>query len=329
MKILTKKAASPLKEAWLNMQSNNRRILIWVAAFTAAVLALSLSLAAVLSSTGPHRTGAPSPVYATVSAAASAAAPSAGLITVAHRGASKRAPENTMAAFRKAVELGADMIECDVQMSKDGTLVVIHDTKVNRTTNGRGKVRRLTFRRLRALDAGSWFDTAYRGERIPSLDEVLAAFGGTTGLLIDLKSPRLYPGIEAAVARAVKARGLDRPGQRGVLIQSTDKRSLKKIKKLMPQIPVAVLIKNPRRVTADRLLEYRTFADALHPKAAGLTSFFVERAHRYGLKVIAWDAEGKHEISALLRTGVDGVITSDPRNIHLPADKRGGPAAIR
>ncbi|EXX87983.1 glycerophosphodiester phosphodiesterase, partial [Paenibacillus darwinianus] len=251
---------------------------------------------------------------------AAPAAPSAGFITVAHRGASDRAPENTMAAFRKAAGLGVDMIEFDVRMSRDGAVVVIHDAKVNRTTDGKGKVGRLTLRQLRTLDAGSWFGAGYRGEKIPLLEEVLDAFAGTTGLLIDLKSPRLYPGIESALARAVKARGLDRRATNGVILQSADKRALQRIKKLMPQAPTALLIENPRRVTAGRLLEYREFADALHPRASGLTSFFVERAHLYGLKVIAWDANGQREVAALLRAGVDGIITADPGSISLPAE---------
>src|SRR5512143_199880 len=98
-------------------------------------------------------------------------------LILAHRGASRRAPENTMAAFRLAAELGADGVELDVQLSKDGEVVVMHDSRVDRTTDGHGRIRDLPLAELRALDAGGWYAPEFAGERIPTLAEVLHELG--------------------------------------------------------------------------------------------------------------------------------------------------------
>lgn len=107
-------------------------------------------------------------------------------INIAHRGASGYAPENTMAAFEKALEMGADLLELDVQLSTDGHVVVIHDYTVERTTDGQGKVEDLTLEESRKLDAGAWYRPEFKGEVIPTLEEVLEHVGGRIGLLIGL-----------------------------------------------------------------------------------------------------------------------------------------------
>lgn len=112
---------------------------------------------------------------------------------VAHRGASAYAPENTIAAYDKAVKMKADYIEIDVQRSKDGELVLIHDTTVDRTTDGSGKVGDFTFEELRSLDAGSWKGEQFAGEQIPTFDEILDRYHGKIGILVELKAPELYP----------------------------------------------------------------------------------------------------------------------------------------
>ena len=118
------------------------------------------------------------------------------IMNIAHRGASGYAPENTLAAFDKAVEMQADYIEIDVQLSKDDLPVVIHDDTLDRTTNGTGNISAYTLQELKSLDAGSWFDKKYAGEKIPSLNEVLEMYGEKINILIELKSPELYPGVE-------------------------------------------------------------------------------------------------------------------------------------
>ena len=113
------------------------------------------------------------------------------LTIVAHRGLAPGVPENTMAAFRKALSLGVDLIEIDIRFTKDGQAVIMHDRSVNRTTNGNGYVRNLTLSQVKRLDAGSWFSENFSGERVPSFEEVLALVSGSrTGLLLDIKESR-------------------------------------------------------------------------------------------------------------------------------------------
>src|SRR5438034_7470028 len=121
--------------------------------------------------------------------AAPAAAPLRRPLRIAHRGASARAPENTLAAFTEAVRLGANAIELDVHLTADGVPVVIHDATVERTTNGRGEVAAMTSKDLRRLDAGAWFSSRFRGERIPTLEESLEFARGRCALNIEIKEP--------------------------------------------------------------------------------------------------------------------------------------------
>src|SRR5690606_20002442 len=131
-------------------------------------------------------------------------------LIIAHRGASDQAPETTMAAFRRALDIGADGIELDVHMSADGRLVVIHDETVDRTSNGKGLVKDKTLAELKELDFGSWFSEGFRGEKIPELEDVLELLSDRDVLLnIEIKNgPVFYPGIETAVADALQKYGM-------------------------------------------------------------------------------------------------------------------------
>src|SRR5207302_7832443 len=126
-----------------------------------------------------------------------------------HRGNADEFPENTLASFGSAVELGVDLIECDVHRSEDGGLPVIHDHLLDRTTDGSGLVRDHTMTELKRFDAGSWKDPRFAGERIPSLDEVLALARGQVGVAIEIKNlPLPYAGIEEALVQAVRNAGM-------------------------------------------------------------------------------------------------------------------------
>src|SRR5436309_9548583 len=150
-----------------------------------------------------------------------------------HRGNPDECPENTLASFRSAVELGVDLIECDVHRSEDGGLPVIHDHLLDRTTNGSGLVRDHTMAELKRFDAGSWKDPRFKGERIPSLDEVLAVAKGQVGVTIEIKNLTLpYAGIEDAVVRAVRDTGMTHD----VVVISFDHRSIRRIAELDPEI---------------------------------------------------------------------------------------------
>src|SRR5438128_9729497 len=155
-----------------------------------------------------------------------------------HRGNPDEFPENTLASFRSAIDLGVDVIELDVHRSEDGGLPVIHDHLLDRTTDGSGLVRDHTMAELKRFDAGSWKDPRFAGERIPSLDEVLALAKGKIGVAIEIKNlPLHYAGIEEAVVQTV--RETEMVGD--VVVISFDHRSIKRIGELEPLILTGVL----------------------------------------------------------------------------------------
>ncbi|QYR23159.1 glycerophosphodiester phosphodiesterase [Paenibacillus sp. sptzw28] len=234
------------------------------------------------------------------------------LVNVAHRGASGYAPENTMAAFEKSVEMKADYLELDVQLSQDGRLVVIHDTTVDRTTDGTGLVGSLTFDQLRQLDAGSFFSEAFKGEKIPSLEEVLDAYRGRIGILIEIKASYLYPGIEEKVAAALRDRDMDKPNNAKIIVQSFEFESVKKFHALLPDIPVGVLTSGYHHLTDAMLTEFSTYADYINPNLAYVNAELVERVHRLGMGVMAWTVRNRSQVQPLLDAGVDGIITDYP-----------------
>ncbi|MDR7238190.1 glycerophosphodiester phosphodiesterase [Neobacillus drentensis] len=239
--------------------------------------------------------------------------------TVAHRGASGYAPENTIAAFDKGVEMKADYIEIDVQRSKDGKLVIIHDTKVDRTTDGTGYVKDLSFDQIRSLDAGSWKGEQFNGEKIPTFEEVLDRYHGKIGILIELKSPELYPGIEKMVAQELKERNLDKPQNEKIILQSFNFDSMKISNSLLPKVPIGVLTSNRADTTEQALKEFASYADYFNPSYGIVTEELVNQVHANGMKIHSWTVRSHEAAEFLLNMNVDGIITDypdfvDPRN---------------
>lgn len=239
--------------------------------------------------------------------------------TVAHRGAAGYAPENTIAAFDKGLEMKADYIELDVQRSKDGELVVIHDTTVDRTTDGSGRVGDLTFNELRSLDAGSFKGEQFAGEKIPSFEEVLDRYHGKIGILIELKSPELYPGIEEAVAAELKARNLDKPQNNKIILQSFNFDSMKKMDALLPGVPIGVLTSSKQHITDAALQEFAQYADYFNPSYGLVTKDLVDKVHQLDMEIQSWTVRSTEAAQFLIDMKVDGIITDypdyvDPRN---------------
>src|SRR5438105_12877718 len=155
-----------------------------------------------------------------------------------HRGNPDEFPENTLASFRSAIELGVDVIELDVHRSEDGGLPVIHDHLLDRTTDGSGLVRDHTMAELKRFDAGSWKDPRFKGERIPSLDEVLTLARGKVGVAIEIKNlPLPYAGIEVSLVQAVRTAGM----LHAVVVISFDHRCIKRVAHLEPEIMTGAL----------------------------------------------------------------------------------------
>ncbi|TDL55623.1 glycerophosphodiester phosphodiesterase [Paenibacillus dendritiformis] len=234
----------------------------------------------------------------------------ANMFIFAHRGASGYAPENTMAAFRAAIDRGCAGIELDIQQTKDGRLVIIHDENVARTTSGRGYIADLTWEELRVLDAGSWFHTDFTEERIPLLDEYLDLVQDQDLITnIEIKNiPFFYDGIEQKLLDAVKKRGLlDR-----IIVSSFDHQALDKIARLEPGVKLGVLM-------ADRLYRPGQYIQSLpfpvysvHPHFSFAGADFIAECHGAGCKVYAYTVDRPEWAAMLRQAGIDGIFSNVP-----------------
>jgi glycerophosphoryl diester phosphodiesterase len=235
---------------------------------------------------------------------------------VAHRGASGEAPENTLAAYRRALAIGVDAIELDVHLSADGEVVVIHDFMLGRTANGSGLVGDLPFAALRRLDAGRWFGDAFAGERIPALAEALDALRRVR-VIIEIKNgPIYYRGIADRVVTEV--RNARHPA---VTVSSFDHPVLLDVEALAPDMPTAVLYSarpiDPIRLARD------AGAEILHPQWAHVRADGVAAAHAAGLRVETWTVDDPGDLARLVDTGVDGIISNYPDRLRAVLAQRG------
>ena len=233
------------------------------------------------------------------------------MLVIAHRGASGTRPENTLVAFRRAETLGAQMVELDVQLSRDGEVVVLHDWTLDRTSDGRGRVGRRTLAEIRRLDAGAWFDPAYAGERIPTLGEVLAAVGLPVN--VELKS-RGDDGLEARALAVVEAAG----AMERVVFSSFDPESLLRLRARSARADIAVLWSGRRLAPALRLAG-RVGATALHIRKDAAASAEVPKAVAEGVLVRAWTVNDPAESALLGNSGVSAIFTDFPeRFLQIP-----------
>ena len=242
------------------------------------------------------------------SAAARLRTPSGQPSVVGHRGAMGHCPENTLAAFDRAAELGASWVEFDVHLSADGVPVVIHDELLDRTTNGHGLVRDHSLAELRALDAGAWYGPNYAGQRIPNLDDVLD-WARWRGISVDVEiknAPLYYEGIEALVLAA-----LDRHAMLSqALVSSFDHPAVQRLKRLEPRVLTGVLY--GCRPADPVALACQASADVLLPQWAYVTAADVAAAHSAGLAVGTWTTSDPSTLRQLIAAGVDAVITNHP-----------------
>ena len=238
---------------------------------------------------------------------------------VGHRGAMGHRPENTFASFEHALELGADWIELDVHLTRDGALAVIHDEAVDRTTDGHGLVKDHTLAELKQLDAGSWFGPAYAGQRIPTLEEVLA-WARERGTVVDIEiknAPIYYAGIEDAVVRALHSQEMTEQ----VIVISFDHRAVQQVKALDARIATGVLYAG-RPVDGGIGLARQANADAVLPHWAYVTSEDVRAAHAAGLSVAPWASSDPTILARLIEAGVDGIGTNHPDVLRKILDSR-------
>lgn len=220
----------------------------------------------------------------------------------AHRGASAEAPENTLAAFRRAIDAGADGIELDVHLSADEVPVVIHDATLERTTDGFGAVAAHGVDSLRALDAGSWFAPDFAGEPLPTLEEALRLLAGRLRLNIEIKEARAGRAVVALLRQFPRAE---------VILSSFDYGVLSDLRRLDPDLPLAVLHDTGNwRLALARAEALR--ARAFHPRADLVSRPLLAACRRLRLPVFAWTVDVPGRARALARMGVDGLFANDP-----------------
>jgi glycerophosphoryl diester phosphodiesterase len=225
---------------------------------------------------------------------------------IGHRGAAGVAPENTLASFKEAVRLGSDWIEFDVRLSSDGVPVIVHDSTLKRTTNGRGPVRARSLAELRKLDAGSWFDPRFSSEKMPTLDEVLK-LGARVRLNIEIKA-RSAPASEAA--RAVWSRVRQAGLEDRVLVTCFDLRVLRALRDLDSEarlaFPWQAGLRDPIRRATTLKCRMMLF------DVGGLSEKKVRRCREVGLEVWVYTVNEPDEMRRVLDLGIDGLITDRP-----------------
>ncbi|WP_150271754.1 glycerophosphodiester phosphodiesterase family protein [Paenibacillus tepidiphilus] len=245
--------------------------------------------------------------------------PAERVYTIAHRGASGYAPENTMPAFALALDMKADSVELDIHLTKDGIPVIIHDDTVNRTTDGKGYVRNMTLQQIKQLDAGTWFNEAYpmfaresyAGIPVPTLEEVFETFGKDLHYVLEIKASKTDRMMEPVINELITKYDLEDE----VAIHSFSASSLRRFHQINPEIPLYQLIwydNTAARVSESYLADVKTYAVGIGPNFQGISSAYVAQVKRSGLKVIPYTVNYQVNMDKAYMWGVDGVYTNYP-----------------
>lgn len=243
---------------------------------------------------------------------------------VGHRGAKALAPENTMVSFELAWRLGADMVECDVHLSKDGKCVVFHDQQLERTTNGTGLIRETQSAKLKKLDAGAWFSPVFSGQKIPLLKELLLwARKKLTSqklplvVMIEIKSESVNP---ITIAHKVYEDVAATQMLEQVVLISFDERILRELRLMHPAFLTGVIHSRP--VVDPIALCRRAKARVLLPGSTAVTESYIRQAHAQKFTVVPWAIDDRKEVLRLLRYGVDAISTNRPDTVAQILDAR-------
>ena len=229
---------------------------------------------------------------------------------VAHRGAAGHAPENTLAAFERAVELGTGFIETDLHLTRDGQFVAIHDGTLDRTTNGKGTVHEFTLAEIRKVDAGLWYDRSYMGQRVPTLEEVLD-FGRKHDVVfyLEVKYEAAWGMHHALVAALQKSQSAAR-----TIVISFDPKTIAAIRSLDNSLMVGILVDDPKIDAVKAALAVG--ARQLCLKWTLVTKDLVEQAHAAGLQLVTWTVNQVEEMHTVIAAGVDGIMTDFPDRLR-------------
>lgn len=250
------------------------------------------------------------------------------IVNIAHRGASGYAPENTLASYKTGEKMVGDYIEIDLQMTKDGKLIAMHDPGVARTTNSKGLVKNLTINEIKDLDAGSWFNKenpdlakpVFNHLKIPTLTEIIATFGKDSNYYIETKNPEEYPDMAKKLVSTLKENGLlESYVPRGrVIVQSFSKSSLHEVHELDPSIPLIQLFsyQNTAKITAEKLAELKEYAVGIGVNYEQLTEAYVKKVRDAGLLLHPYTVNEKKDMERLIEWGVTGMFTNYPDRLN-------------
>jgi glycerophosphoryl diester phosphodiesterase len=232
-------------------------------------------------------------------------------IIFGHRGTRNDAPENTLAAFKMALDQGADGIELDTQLTLDGHVVVFHDKTVDRITNGHGKLAKMTLAQVRELDAGSSFSEKFKGEKIPTLDEVFETFDRSVSINVELKNfSTPFDHLAEKVCGVVRRHG----AEKNVIFSSFLPWDLKIAARNLPDVPRGLLTIKGRWGVWGRSFGFNFGNyDALHPYLGDVTAQQVQRVHKLKRRINVWTVNTEEDLRRMSSWGVDGIITDDPR----------------
>jgi glycerophosphoryl diester phosphodiesterase len=229
---------------------------------------------------------------------------------IAHRGASGNAPENTMAAFERAVALGAGFIETDLHLTRDAQFVAIHDPTLERTTNGQGNVRDFTLAEIRKLDAGMWFDREFMGQRVPTLDQIVE-FAAKHDVIfyLELKYEAAW-GMHHSLLGALSKSG----GAARSIVISFSEATLTALRQVDHSAMMGLLIEEPMRDYAQAGIELGV--RQLCPHYSLITPELVEQAHALDLQVATWTVDDAEAMRAMIAAKVDGIMTNFPDRLQ-------------
>jgi glycerophosphoryl diester phosphodiesterase len=228
----------------------------------------------------------------------------------AHRGASAHAPENTLPAFHLAYTHHADGIELDVKLTKDGEVIVMHDQRVDRTTDGTGDLREFTLADLKKLDAGAKFNPEYKGTRVPLLAEVFEELGQKLFINVELTN---YASSSDALPEKVAVLVHQYHLEKRVIFSSFNPLTLRRARRAIPEVPQGILaLEGSKGALARSFLNGIIHHEALHPYFTDVTPEMIRWHHDRGMRVHPWTIDPPEEIEKLFQMHVDGVITDDP-----------------
>jgi glycerophosphoryl diester phosphodiesterase len=243
------------------------------------------------------------------------------VLAIAHRGASGYAPENTFAAFRKALAMGAGFIETDLQLSRDARFVAIHDPTVNRTTNGQGAVHDLTLAELRKLDAGAWFGSEFAGERIPTIEEILEfAKKHDIVFYLELKPFGSWGGEHALISALRESGEIAR-----TVVISFDPAILSAVRKIEPTLMTGLLYE--AQITDPLARAQEIGARQVAVRGDLVTPRLLKEARTRDLQIICWTVNHPAHMRLLLEAGVDGIISDYPDRLLDLARRKDGSAS--